>query len=123
MAGPKTADEVSQTRFLIVPVLLILPGLSIASALYTGKTTRTNLSFIGTFVHLYGIWIIVHLWDFVVIDCGHALFIDAQHPPIQGTEGAKGYRDIGFHFHAFVRATCMSSLFVVPAAVIVSLVF
>ena len=122
MAGQKTAAELRQTNYLLIPVIIILPGLSAASTLYAAMTTKTDLSLIGTVVHLYSIWIIVHLWDFVVIDCGHALFINAQRPPIAGTEGAKGYRDYGFHFRAFLRATFKSILFVIPTALILSLV-
>ena len=125
MAGPKTEEEAKQTRFLLIPVLLILPGLSIASALFVAWTTWTtpvDLSFWGALLHIYGIWIIVHLWDLVVIDGSYALLVDPQHPPIPGTEGAKGYRDYGFHARAFLRAVVMSALFVVPSAAIVSLV-
>lgn len=118
MAGPKTAEEVRQTRYLLIPVLLILPGLSTLSLWYV---KHPNITFFGALVHLYGVWIIVHLWDFAVIDCGHALLIDAQHPPIPGTEGATGYRDYGFHFRAFLHAVWRSALFVVPCALLVSL--
>jgi hypothetical protein len=121
MAGPKTDTERKQTKWLLIPILLILPGLSIVSTVYLGQTTQTNLSFMGALIHIYGIWIVVHLWDFLIIDCGHALFINPQRPPIPGTEGAKGYKDYGFHFRAFLRAVLMSSLFVVPSALVISL--
>jgi hypothetical protein len=123
MAGPKTEVEKKQTRYLLIPYLLILPGLSTASAVFAARALPIDLSFIGALRHIYGIWIIVHVWDFVVIDCAHILIIDPQHPPIPGTEGSKGYRDYRFHFRSLLRAVPMSSLFVVPAAVIVSLLF
>jgi hypothetical protein len=123
MAGPKTETEEKQTRFLLLPLLLILPGLSIASAVFVARTIPIDLSILGAFIHLYGIWIIVHVWDFVVIDCAHILLINPQHPPIPGTAGAKGYRDYKFHFRSLLRAVPMSLLFVAPSAVVVSLVF
>jgi hypothetical protein len=121
MAGPKTDAETKQTKWLLIPYLLILPGLSIASTVYVGQTTQMNLTFIGVFIHIYAVWIIVHLWDFLVIDLGHALLINPQRPPIPGTEGAKGYQDYGFHFRALLQATLMSSLFIVPSAIIVAM--
>jgi hypothetical protein len=121
MAGPKTEEENRQTMFLLIPVLLILPGLSIASALFVAWTTPVDLTFLGALLHIYGIWIIVHLWDLVVIDGGYALLVDPLHPPIPGTEGAKGYRDYGFHTRSFLRAVVMSAVFVVPAAAVISL--
>ena len=118
MAGPKTEVETKQTKWLLIPVLLILPGLSITSTIYAGQVTQTNFSFIGALIHIYIIWIIVHLWDLLIIDFGHTLLIDPQHPPIPGTEGAKGYKDYGFHFRAFLKASLMSSVFVIPSALI-----
>lgn len=121
MAEPKTEKESRQTKFFLIPYLLILPGLSIASALFLAWATQTNLSFIGALIHIYGIWIIVHVWDFVIIDCGHALYINPNYPPIPGTEGAKGYKDYAFHFKSLLKAVPMSAIFVVPSALIVSL--
>lgn len=116
MAPAKTKSEKIQTRFILLPAyLVILPGLSLLSTIYIVET-QPHLSFGGAVLHLYGIWILVHLWDFVAIDCGFALLIDAHHPPIPGTEGAKGWKDYGFHFRSLLKAIAMSALFVVPAA-------
>lgn len=121
-AGPKTETETRQTRLLRIPLLLILPGLSLASAWYLAGATQTDLSFWGALRHIYGIWLVVHIWDFVVIDGGHIWLIDPQRPPIPGTEGAPGYRDYSFYFRALVRAVMLSSLFVVPNAALMALV-
>jgi hypothetical protein len=122
-AEPKTEQENRLTKRLLLPlVLIILPGLSIFSAWNAATTTATDLSFLGAVVHLYGIWIIVHVWDFVIIDCGAILIIDPAHPPIAGTEGAKGWSNYKFHFRALLRAIVMSAVFVIPAALIVSMV-
>lgn len=121
---PKTSIEKKITNFVLIPlVLLILPGLSIGSVIYSVQTTNINLSFTGTLLHLYGIWLIVHLWDFVFIDSVHSFFINPQHPPIAGTEMAKGWNDYAFHFHALIKASIMSAIFVIPAAFVLSLFF
>lgn len=120
LAGPKTPAEQRQTRFLLIPLLLILPGLSTVST-FVAARADIDLSFLGAALHLYGVWVVVHLWDFLVIDCGYALLVDPSRPPIAGTAGAAGYRDYRFHFHAFLKAVLMSAIFVVPAAWVISL--
>jgi hypothetical protein len=121
MTSPKTAGEQRATIFLLIPYLLILPGLSIASAFYAAQTASTDLSFGGALLHIYLIWIVVHVYDFAVIDFAHTLIINPAKPPIQGTEGAKGWKDMGFHFRSLLKAVPNSAIFVVPAALIVSL--
>jgi hypothetical protein len=117
MSPPKTGMEVKLTRFVLLPLfLLILPGLSVLSTLYVASSMQIDLSFQGALLHLYAIWILVHLWDFLIIDCGFALFMNRQHPPIAGTEGAKGWRDYGFHFRSLLKAVVFSALFVLPAS-------
>ena len=116
---PKTSVEKKLTKFLLLPIyLMILPGLSIASTWYIHQMTGTDISFLGAFQHIYVIWFIVHLWDFLVIDGVSMLMINPYHPPIPGTEGAKGWKDYGFHFRSLVRAMVMSLLFAIPAAAI-----
>jgi hypothetical protein len=122
MVGEKTKAEESLTKFFLLPlVVIILPGLSIASAWYVSSTEHLDLSFLGTLIHIYGIWIIVHLWDFLIIDCGAILIIKTERIPIAGTEGAKGWSDYRFHFRAMIEAIVKSSFFVVPASFILSL--
>jgi hypothetical protein len=121
LSAPKTASEIKLTRWVLLPVfLLILPGLSVLSTFYVASSIHIDLSFQGALLHLYSIWIIVHLWDFLVIDCGFALVMNPQHPPIAGTEGAKGWRDYGFHFRSLLKAVVFSALFVVPAAALIA---
>ena len=124
MADSKTALEEKQTKFLLLPlVVIILPGLSVASTWYVATKNHLDLSFMGTLIHLYGMWIIVHLWDFIIIDCAAILIIKNTSAPIKGTEGAQGWSDYRFHFKAFIEAVMKSSFFVVPASMILSLIF
>ena len=123
LAAPKTKREIFLTRWLLLPIYLgILPGLSVISCIYL-VTTQEITSFIGILVHIYCIWAIVHIWDFIAIDLGAMLLIDPANPPISGTENAKGWRDVYFHIRSLFLALPMSGLFVVPAALIVWLLF
>ena len=123
MAGPRTEAEVNHTKWFAIPILFILPGLSIFSIFSAANLLQADLSIIGAFVHLYSIWVIVHLWDLLIIDYGHILFIDPQNPPIPNTEGAAGYRNYYFHFLAFIEASWKSLYFVIPVAVIFAQIF
>lgn len=118
LAGPKTPDEESATKWLLIPYLLILPGLSVLSAFVSA--TQLDLSILGAVIHIYLIWIIVHVYDFAVIDFAHSLIINPAKPPIKGTEGARGWKDMSFHFRALQKALVNSAIFVIPASVIVS---
>jgi hypothetical protein len=121
MSPPKTVREIKLTRFVLLPLfLLILPGLSILSTIYVASRMHIDLSFQGALLHLYIIWILVHLWDFLIIDCGFALFMNPQRPSIAGTEGAKGWNDYSFHFRSLLKAIVFSALFVVPAAGVIA---
>jgi hypothetical protein len=119
MAGPKTPDEERRTQHLMWFYLAVFPALSLASTAVAARHA-SDLTFPAACWHLSIIWVVVHVWDFVVIDCGHALFIDPQRPPIPGTAGAQGYRDVAFHFRSMVKAVVMSAWFVVPAAALLS---
>ncbi|WP_276374196.1 hypothetical protein [Chryseolinea sp. H1M3-3] len=122
-AAPKTDQEKRITNYVLLPIyLVILPGLSVLSVIYMAKTSLHELSWVATLVHLYAIWIIVHAWDLIVIDGIAMLLIDPAHPPISGTEGASGWKDVRFHFRSFLKAIIMSAIFVVPAATILFLI-
>lgn len=98
-------------------MLMILPGLSVLSVIYASQSVD-DLSLFGIFVHLYMVWAVIHIWDFVVIDCGYCFMIDLSHPPIEGTEGAAGWKNYQFHLQALRKAMGMTLVFVVPAALI-----
>lgn len=118
-ATPKTELEKKQTKFILLPLFfIILPGLSILSTLYIVNEIKVDISLFIIFWHLYGIWLIVHIWDFLVIDGLHIFFIDIKHPPIPGTENLKGWADYGFHFQSPLKACYMSLIFVLPVSVV-----
>jgi hypothetical protein len=120
LAGPKTPVEETRTRYLLVAYVSTFPGLSVASTLIAARQAGVDLTFAGALVHLYGIWVVVHVWDFAAIDCTHALLIDPARPPIAGTEGARGYGDYRFHFRSMIKAILMSAFFVVPVSAVLA---
>lgn len=116
-ARPKTIQEKALTKYLLLPLyLLILPGFSVFSTIWLIGFSEGTFSFPGVLIHLYGIWIVVHLWDFLVLDCIAILILDSKNPPIKGTEGARGWNDVSFHFSSFIKATIFSGMFVLPVS-------
>lgn len=117
LAPPKTLREKAVTKYVLLPVyLLILPGLSVASTVWIVTTLREDFLFVGILSHLYGIWIMVHAWDLLVIDSIAMMLINKDDPPIAGTAGAAGWKSYSFHIYSFVKAVLMSGFFVVPAS-------
>ena len=121
MAPPKTVAERRMTRILGTCVLLSFFGVPIAMTWRLHSTLSGGLSFAEAFAHLYGVWMIVNLWDLVLIDVPYAYFVNPHRPPIPGTEGARGYKDYGFHAKAFLKASVFSLAIIVPAALLISL--
>lgn len=122
-AQPKTPREILITRFVLLPIfILILPGLSLWSTVMIVKplvSVAPSIPLVALITHLYIMWIVVHLWDLVVIDGISMALINPARPPIAGTENAAGWRDIKFHVRSFGKAVVNSAFFVVPAGIIV----
>ena len=79
------------------------------------------MSFAEAFAHLYGVWMVVNVWDLALIDWPYAYFVNPDRPPIPGTAGARGYKDYSFHARAFLKASVLSLAVIVPAALLISL--
>ena len=121
MAPPKTGAERRMTGFMGALVLLSFFGVPAALTWRLHAATSGGLSFLEALSHLYGVWLVVNLWDLVLIDWPYAYFVNPDRPPIPGTAGARGYKDYGFHAKAFVKASIFSLVIIVPAALVISL--
>jgi len=121
MAPPKTAVERRMTAVMGTLVLLCFFGAPIALTWRLSSEVAGGLSFGEAFAHLYGVWMIVNVWDLVLIDWPYAYFMNPGRPPIPGTAGAAGYKDYGFHSRAFLKASVFSLAIIVPAALLISM--
>jgi hypothetical protein len=91
LAGPKTPREERLRRVVMLPIsLAILPGLSTVTLFLLADRHATDVGFAGALLHLFVVSTVVHVWDFVVIDCPHALFINPDGRP---SVGRKAQRD------------------------------
>jgi len=121
MAPAKTAAERRMTGVMGALVLASFFGVPIALTWRLHAGLSGGLTFGEAFTHLYGVWMIVNLWDLLLIDWPYAYFVDPRRPPIPGTVGALGYKDYGFHAKAFLKASVFSLAIIVPAALLISL--
>ena len=120
LAPPKTPAERRLTRVLGTVVLFSFFGVPIALTWRLHAAAPGGLTFAEAFTHLYGVWMMVNLWDLALIDVPYAYFMNPDRPPIPGTEGAAGYKDYGFHAKAFLRASVFSLVIIFPAALLIS---
>ena len=120
LAPPKTTPERRMTAVMGALVLLCFFGVPIALTWRVDQAQPGGLSFMGSVTHLYGVWMVVNLWDLVAIDWPYAWFVNPARPPIPGTEGAAGYKDYGFHARAFVKASVFSLSLLAPAAALIA---
>ncbi len=120
MATPKTPAETRLTLWVAPFVLFTFFGVPMLQTWWLHQRTPGGLSFGSALIHLYGVWMVVNLWDLVAIDWPYAYLVDSDKPPIPGTAGARGYKDYAFHARAFLKASVLSLLLIVPAAALIA---
>lgn len=116
LAPPKTSAERRLTAIVGPLVLLCFFGVPAALTWRALAVAPAGATFSAVLTHLYGVWMIVNLWDLVVIDWGYARWMDPERPPIPGTAGAAGWKDYGFHARACLKASVLGLGIIVPLA-------
>jgi len=110
---PKTEEERRLTKRFAVPFFVVLlAGFAIPGLRYGAAN-----GFWGLALHLYLIRQMITPCALVVLDWGGMHLIDPRRPPLAGTEGAKGYRDYGFHFVGFLKGSVMGVALALAVAV------
>jgi hypothetical protein len=122
MAPPKTPAERQLTNWMGGLVLFCFFGIPILLTWNRHLQYAGGFSSVEALAHLYGVWMLVNVWDLVGIDWPYAYWVDPLRPPIPGTEGAVGYKDYAFHAKAFFKASVLSLVLLVPAGLAVSLI-
>lgn len=120
MVPAKTAEERRLTVWMGALVLTCFFGVPTWLTWRHHTEGPDGSSFGAVLVHLYGAWMVVNVWDLVGIDWPYAYFMDPSRPPIAGTAGARGWKNYGFHAHAFVKASVFGLALIVPAAFVIS---
>lgn len=121
LAPAKTPREKRLTFLTGIFVMAAFFGVPIALTWRLQSEHGGLLSFIQLLAHLYGVWMVVNLWDLVVIDWGYTALVNPAHPPIPGTAGAAGYKNYRFHLFSSLKASVFSLIVIIPAAALISM--
>lgn len=120
LAPPKTRAERRLTGWMGSLVLICFFGLPMLFTWQRHRQVAGGFSTTEAVAYFYGVWMIVNVWDLLVIDWPYAYWVNPDRPPIPGTEGAAGYKDYGFHAKAFLKASVFSLAIIVPAGIAIS---
>ena len=118
---PKTEKEKRQSKWLGIPLFLLLIGGPLYST-YTLSLQNPGLSFFPLFWHAFLVLLMPTLGDLFLVDW---LLLNTLTPRFfvyPGTEGFAGYKDYGFHLKAHLRFFPMLPIGAAIIAVIVQLI-
>ena len=120
--GPMS--ERSKRQRIPVAIIVIVILLGIVTLSFQGVSTgpQGDLPFFTTFLHLFVMFSVFNLLDWLVLDWLIVVTIRPGFIILPGTEGLAGYEDYGFHFRGFLIGmviTLVTSILV--AAVVAAL--
>lgn len=98
---PRTEEEKRQGMLWALPMLLIMLGVPVWSALTFAQQSGAGFGLV--FAHTYAVLFIPFLVDLVIIDWLIMNTITPKWVVYPGTEGFAGYKDYMFHLRAHVR--------------------
>ncbi len=87
------------------PVFILYLAAIVYSALSLKHESGEMISYLALFFHVYGILFISSWIEFLLADWLVYCTITPRFVIIPGTEGARGYKDVGHQFRAHLRAT------------------
>jgi len=121
--GPMS--ERSKRQRLPVALFVIVVLLGIVTLSFQGVDTNPQgeLPFFTTFIHLFVMFSVFNLLDWLVLDWLIVIMIRPSFIILPGTEGLAGYEDYGFHFRGFLIGTVITSVASLLVAAIVAALF
>jgi hypothetical protein len=117
--GPMS--ERTKRQRLPVGLFFVLVLLAIVAASFSqlGKLWGGGVSFLPAFVHLFTMFSVFNLLDWLVLDWLIMVRLQPRFIVLPGTEGMAGYRSYWFHFRGFLIGlpiTLAASLLLAPIA-------
>jgi len=100
--GPMSERTKRQRLPVGLVFIAVLVGLVVISFQRIRTLADGDLSFQVAFVHLFVMFSIFNLLDWLVLDWLIVVAICPRFIILPGTEGLAGYRDYGFHFRGFL---------------------
>jgi len=121
--GPMSERTKRQRIPVAILVLVVMIGIVTLSFQGLGTNPQGDLSFITAFVHLFVMFSVFNLLDWLVLDWLIVVTIRPKFIILPGTEGLAGYEDYGFHFRGFLIGTVITSVASLLVAAIVAALF
>ncbi len=102
--GPVSEQTLKTRKWFGIVMILIMAGVILAAALTVPTVSGDKAPFLTTLRSAYIVFLIGSLMDLLVIDLLLGMVIRPKFMILKGTEGAAGYKDVKFHFNAFLRS-------------------
>ena len=121
--GPMSERSKRQRIPGAILVIVVLFGIVILSFQDLGTDPQGDLSFFTTFVHLFVMFSVFNLLDWLVLDWLIVVTIRPSFIILPGTEGLAGYADYRFHFRGFLIGTVITLVTSILVAAVVAVLF
>ena len=100
--GPMSERSKRQRIPVAIFFVAVLFGIVAQSFMGVRANTGDDIPFLAAFVHLFVMFSIFNLLDWLVLDWLIVVTIRPRFMILPGTEGLAGYADYGFHFRGFL---------------------
>ena len=100
--GPMSERSKRQRIPVAIIVIVVLLGIVTLSFRGVGTNPQGDLPFFTAFIHLFVMFTVFNLLDWLVLDWLIVVAIRPSFIILLGTEGFAGYEDYGFHFRGFL---------------------
>ena len=121
--GPMSERSKRQRIPVVIVFFAIMLGIIAWSFHGVAATGAKDISFVAAFVHLFVMFSVFNLLDWLVLDWLIVVRIRPGFMILPGTEGLAGYDDYGFHFRGFLIGIVISLVVSLLLAVVVAALF
>jgi len=120
--GEPSQTTVKQRKFFGVAMLALMITVLLVDGLTLQPSAGGKPTFLLIYRSVFIVFLIGSLMDLLVIDLFLGMVIRPKFMVLPGTEGMAGYRDVKFHFNAFVRGALSGAVLCLIITAVVSLI-
>ena len=121
--GPMSERSKRQRVPVAIFIIAVLFGIVTLSFQEVGANQEGDLSFLAAFIHLFVMFSVFNLLDWLVLDWLIVVTIRPSFITLPGTEGLAGYEDYGFHFRGFLIGIVITLVTSILVAGVVAALF
>jgi hypothetical protein len=121
--GPMSERSKRQRVPVAIFIIAVLFGIVTLSFQDVGANQEGDISFFVAFIHLFVMFSVFNLLDWLVLDWLIVVTIRPSFITLPGTEGLAGYADYGFHFRGFLIGSVITFLTSLLVAGVVAALF